>query len=92
MLLILDYLDQLTKGQERQIVVPDKLLENLAALRKDYVSFLREFKNILESSTSPEAQEIFVHKVDDKLSLFNITLNELCHIFGHFPAADVRYK
>ena len=45
-------------SQELQIVVPDKLLEDLAALRVGYASFLYEYKNVLESS--PEAQKKFV--------------------------------
>ena len=45
-------------SQELQIVVPDELLEDLAALRVGYASFLYEYKNVLESS--PEAQKKFV--------------------------------
>ena len=45
-------------SQELQIVIPDELLEDLAALRVGYASFLYEYKNVLESS--PEAQKKFV--------------------------------
>ena len=58
------YLDQLIKvsrlmsPRKLQIVVSDELLEDLAALRVDYASFLCEYKSVLESS--PEAQMKFV--------------------------------
>ena len=50
--------------RELQIVVPNKLLEDLAALRVGFATFLREYKNVLENS--PEAQKRFV----DTLSRF----------------------
>ena len=53
-------LDELTEASrpEEQFVVSDELLEDLAKLRVDYASLLREYKNVLESS--PEAQKKFV--------------------------------
>ena len=42
----------------KQLVVSDELLEDLASLRVDYASLLREYKNVLESS--PESQRKFV--------------------------------
>ena len=51
----------ISPNQTLRIVVPDELLEDLAALRVDYVSFLNEYKNVLESS--PEAQRKFVDKL-----------------------------
>ena len=61
------YLDELTKvmtpSQELPIVVPDELLEDLLGLRVGYARFLREYKNVLESSPEFEAQKRFVDTV-----------------------------
>ena len=76
--------------RELQIVVPDELLEDLAALRVDYVSWLCEYKSILESS--PEAQKKFVETLSRLFSrsfgpdhsfqsYFNILVDEEVSLF-----------
>ena len=93
----------MTPSQELQIVVPNKLLEDLAGLREDYARFLCEYMYVLESS--PEGQKKFVDAVswilepdrsfqsyfnkvvDEEVSLFNITYLQNC--CDIFPA-DVR--
>ena len=92
--------------RELQIVVSDELLEDLAALRVDCARFLREYKNVFESS--PEAQKKFVelspwlfgrplgpdHSFQ---SYFNILVDEVSlfdidylEVFHNFLPADVR--
>ena len=77
-------------NQGLQIVVPDKLLKDLAALRVDYARFLYEYKNVLESS--PEAQQKFVELLPGLLgrslgadhgfqSYFNILVGEKLSLF-----------
>ena len=74
-----------------QIVVPDEILEDLAALRVGYARFLCEYKNVLESS--PEAQKKFVDTLPGLLgrslgpdhsfqSYFNILVDEEVSLFN----------